>query len=148
MKRMRRILYGTDFSPASAPAFRKALELARNDGAELVIAHVFEFPPWLALDGFANANLYEEMDRTLHASAEGKLGTLVARAKKAGVRAKKLLLRGDTTHDALCRAAREQHADLLVLGTHGRTGLRKLLVGSVVTRVLPIAPCPVLTLRK
>jgi nucleotide-binding universal stress UspA family protein len=148
MKRTRRILYGTDFSPASSPAFRKALELARDGHSDLVIAYVYEFPPWLGLNGFVAANVYDEVDRSMVAAAEKKLGALVARAKKAGVRAKKLLLRGGTTHEELCRAAKSQRADFLVLGTHGRTGVKKLLIGSVVARVLPIAPCPVLTVRK
>ncbi|HEX4994617.1 MAG TPA: universal stress protein, partial [Methylomirabilota bacterium] len=71
---------------------------------------------------------------------------IVARARKAGVRATGLLLEG-VPHERVARAARARKADLLVIGTHGRTGLAKFFLGSVATRLVASAPCPVLTVR-
>jgi nucleotide-binding universal stress UspA family protein len=71
---------------------------------------------------------------------------LVDRAKKAGIRAVGLLLEGDPAQQ-IVRAARSKRAELLVVGTHGRTGLSKLFVGSVAARVVATASCPVATVR-
>ena len=70
----------------------------------------------------------------------------MAQARKNGVRAKGLLLEG-IPHDRIVRAARSTRADLIVLGTHGRTGLGRVFLGSVAARVVTLAPCPVLTVR-
>ena len=71
---------------------------------------------------------------------------LAWRARKAGVRVTTILLDG-APHEQIPRAVRRTRADLLVIGTHGRTGLTKVLLGSVAERVLRLAPCPVLTVR-
>ena len=68
------------------------------------------------------------------------------KAKSAKVRAKGVLLEG-VAHDQIVRAAKRQKADLLVLGTHGRTGVARFFLGSVAGRVVASAPCPVLTVR-
>jgi nucleotide-binding universal stress UspA family protein len=70
----------------------------------------------------------------------------VARARKAGVRATGLLLEG-VPHERVARAARAKKVDLLVIGTHGRTGLAKFFLGSVAARVIASVSCPVLTVR-
>jgi nucleotide-binding universal stress UspA family protein len=62
------------------------------------------------------------------------------------VRARALLLEG-TAHDRIARAAKTQRADLIVMGTHGRSGLARFFVGSVASRVVSVAPCPVMTVR-
>ena len=70
----------------------------------------------------------------------------MAKAKKAGVRATSVLLEG-VAHAQIARTARRLRADVVVVGTHGRTGLAKLFLGSVAGRVIAIAPCPVMTVR-
>jgi nucleotide-binding universal stress UspA family protein len=75
-----------------------------------------------------------------------RLTSLVAKAKKAGVRARTILLEG-VAHEQIARAARSKRADLVVLGTHGRTGLARFFLGSVAGRVVSSATCPVLTVR-
>jgi nucleotide-binding universal stress UspA family protein len=74
------------------------------------------------------------------------LSALQARARKAGVKAVTLLLDG-VAHEQIARAAKSKKADLIVIGTHGRTGLAKFFLGSVASRVVAAAPCPVLTVR-
>jgi nucleotide-binding universal stress UspA family protein len=146
MSRIRRILHATDFSPASGAAFARAVEMAKTNRAELLLVHVLTpFVP-LVGDGYVAPNVYEEIEASARAQAQKQLDQLVAKAKKAGVRAKPLLLEG-VPHEQITRAARSKRADLVVLGTHGRTGLAKFLLGSVAGRVVSTAACPVLTVR-
>ncbi len=146
MKRIRNILVATDFSSASRPAFRRALELASESGAALWIAHVASPPAPLSAEGFVLPRFYEDMNLAIRNDAQKRLRALLSRARKAGVRARSLILNG-VPHDALNRAARRHHADLIVMGTHGRTGVAKLFVGSVASRVVATSRCPVLTIR-
>lgn len=140
---MSRILHPTDFSPASRAAFAKAVQLAKKDRSELVIAHVL--PPVLpAVDGYITLQMYEEIDQGNRTYGKKQLDRLVAKARKAGVRARGLLLEG-SVHDRIVRTARAQRADMIVIGTHGRTGLARLVLGSVASRVVTHAKCPVLT---
>ena len=142
---MSRILHPTDFSPASRAAFAKAVQLAKKDRSELVIAHVL--PPVLAAsDGFSfvTPQVYEQIEQGNRQHGKKQLDRLVAKARKAGVRARGLLLEG-LVHERIVRTARAQHVDMIVIGTHGRTGLTRLVLGSVASRVLSHAKCPVLT---
>jgi nucleotide-binding universal stress UspA family protein len=146
MKPIRNIVVATDFSSASRPAFRRAVEMAAANGAALWIAHVS--PPAVPAipDGYIVPRVYEEMDLAIRTDAKKRLRVLLSRAQKSGVRARALLLKG-VAHEALAKAARAHRADLLVLGTHGRTGIARFFIGSVAARVVATAPCPVLTVR-
>lgn len=146
MGRIRRIMHPSDFSRASGAAFAKALELAKSNRAELLIVHVMAFFVPNIGDGYVSPDVYEQIEASLQAEAKKGLAALVARAKKAGVRAKVLLLEG-VPHERIARAARSRRVDLIVLGTHGRTGLAKFFLGSVASRVVAVASCPVLTVR-
>jgi universal stress protein A len=147
MARIRRILHPSDFSKASATAFTKAVELAKTNRAELVLLHVLA--PTLALmggEGYVSPKVYEDLEQSARAYASKELARLVARAKKAGARAK-AVLRDGVAHEQIVRAARSPRADMIVIGTHGRTGLAKLFLGSVASRVVSTAKCPVMTVR-
>jgi nucleotide-binding universal stress UspA family protein len=146
MSRLRRILHPTDFSRASTAAFKRAVEMARDNRAELLLVHVMTTTMPVMADGYLSPKVYEDMEAAARASAQKQLARLVAQAKRAGARVKTLLLEG-VPHDRIARAARSRKADLVVIGTHGRTGFAKLFLGSVASRVLAIAPCPVLTVR-
>jgi nucleotide-binding universal stress UspA family protein len=143
---VRNILVATDFSSASRPAFRRAVEMASESHAALWIAHVVAPPFPMSPDGYVLPRFYDDMAASIRAEAQKRLQALLARARKSGVPARGLLLNG-APHDALNRAARRHHADLMVLGTHGRTGVARFFVGSVASRVVATAPCPVLTIR-
>jgi universal stress protein A len=146
MKVFRRILHATDFSSASRPALARAIALARQNRAPLSIVHALPPPVMIVGDGFVTAGTYEMIDRSAREHARKQLTALVGRAKKAGVRATGLLLDG-APHEQIPRAVRRARADLIVIGTHGRSGLSKVLLGSVAERVVRLAPCPVLTVR-
>jgi universal stress protein A len=146
MKRFRRIMHASDFSPASRRAFSHAVGLARADHARLLLVHVVEMVmPWVE-DAYVPPQIYEQLVSAAQTDAAKRLDALSRRAKAAGVRATTQLVEG-SPRDAIPRAAKRAHADLLVLGTHGRTGLGKILLGSVAERVVATAPCPVLTVR-
>ena len=146
MSRIRRILHPTDFSRASSAAYKRAVEMAKGNRAELILVHVLGPAVPLMADGYVSPKVYEDMEAAERAYSQKHLDTLVTKARKAGVRAKGLLLAG-VTHERIAQAARSRKADLVVIGTHGRTGVAKLFLGSVASRVLAVAPCPVLTVR-
>jgi nucleotide-binding universal stress UspA family protein len=145
MRRLRLILHATDFSRASTPALKWAISLAKANRARLTVLHVMA-PPALALpgEGYVSPAVYDSLERSARAAGQKRLKKVAARAKAAGVRAGVLLLEG-VPHELIARAARK--ADLLVIGTHGRSGLAKLFLGSVASRVVTSASCPVLTVR-
>ncbi|HXJ79523.1 MAG TPA: universal stress protein [Candidatus Methylomirabilis sp.] len=146
MSRIRRILHPSDFSRASGAAFAKAVDMAKANKAELLVVHVLTPVIPMVGDGYVSPTVYEELEATARAHARKELERLLAKAKKAHARVKSLLLEG-VPHEQITRAARSKRADLIVIGTHGRTGLAKLFLGSVAGRVVSTATCPVLTVR-
>jgi nucleotide-binding universal stress UspA family protein len=143
MSKTARILLATDFSAASEPAARHALEMAGAERASLLIAHVLESPVPFSPEGYVLPRIYDEMAAALRTDAEKRMRRLLARARRAGVRARGLLLRG-APHEAIVRAARTHRARRVVVGTHGRRGFSRLFLGSVAARVVAASPCPVL----
>ena len=146
MSRIRRILHPSDFSRASGAAFAKAVEMAKTNRAELLVVHVLTPVIPMVGDGYVSPKVYEEIEATARSHAQTQLDRLLAKAKQARVRVKGLLVEG-VPHEQITRVARSKRADLVVIGTHGRTGLAKFFLGSVAGRVVSSAPCPVLTVR-
>jgi universal stress protein A len=146
MTRPRRVVHATDFSPASRAAFRHALELARGAGGALTLVHVLApvVPP--AGGSYALPQAYDHLQAEARAAARRQLDRLVARARAAGVRATGLVVEG-VPASRIVDVARRGRAHLLVLGTHGRTGLARVALGSVAGQVLRQASCPVVTVR-
>jgi nucleotide-binding universal stress UspA family protein len=146
MSRLRRILHPTDFSSASGAAFKRAVAMAKADKAQLILLHVLAPPVPIAGEGYIPPNVYEDLEASARKYAEKKLAALQAKARQAGLRVTTLLLEG-VVHEQIVRAAKSKKADLIVIGTHGRTGLAKFFLGSVASRVVTAAPCPVMTVR-
>ena len=142
----RRILHPTDFSSASRAAFARALTEARTGRAQLLVLHVLSPVVPLAGEGYVAPAVYQQMSDAAGAWAQKQLARLVAKAKGARVRARGIVREG-VVADQSVRAARAQRADLIVIGTHGRTGVARFFLGSVAARVAATAPCPVLTVR-
>jgi nucleotide-binding universal stress UspA family protein len=122
------------------------VEFAKQNKAELLLVHVMVPHVTYPIDAYGNPSLYMELERATLSHAQSSLDALVKEVKSARVSATGLLLKG-TAHDRILRAAKSQRADLIVMGTHGRTGISKLLMGSVAARVISEASCPVLTVR-
>jgi nucleotide-binding universal stress UspA family protein len=145
MSRSRLILHPTDFSPASRPAFVQAIAAAKEQRAPLLVVYVLGLIIPVA-DGYIAPATYDDLMKSSQAQARSRLDALVAAAKKARVRATGLLLEG-VAAEQIVQAARGRRASMIVMGTHGRTGLAKLFLGSVAERVVGNAPCPVMTVR-
>ncbi len=135
------ILYPTDFSVEAWTAFEVACALASESGGRLVVLHVQPSPLYM-LGGTAGVPpLPDEYDR------DKLLEQLKSiRPAHAEIAVEHRLEYGEPA-EGIIKAAEEIHANLIVMGTHGRTGLRRLLMGSVAERVVRTAPCPVLTVR-
>lgn len=143
----RRILWPTDFSPLAAAALPHALRLAKESGAELVLLHV------LSLAGLApfpemSGEVWTGLARQARATAQRELQKAAAQIKRRAPRLRVHgLLSAGVPFEEILRAARRRRCDLIVLATHGRTGLRHVLLGSVAENVIRRAPCPVLSVR-
>lgn len=140
MARFRTILHPTDFSPGSAAAFAAACDLARNYDARLVVLHAFGPVVPVGAEGVI---LSPDLDE-LRAIARAELDAV--RPANPTVRVERVVREGPSTQVVL-EAAKEFGADLIVMGTHGRTGVRRLVLGSVTEEVLRQARCPVLTVK-
>ena len=135
------ILHPTDFSKPADDAFRLAASLARDYGAQLIVFHVA--PPTTVYGQVAvkieaedfHARMWEEFRQ---------LETLDPRIRAVDLRSE--LEEGEPV-PAILRKAEGTKCDLIVMGTHGRTGVGRLMMGSVAEQVLRRAPCPVLTVR-
>jgi nucleotide-binding universal stress UspA family protein len=145
---IRRILYATDYSKASRRAREKAIEFAKDYDAELWVVHVIvPTTAYFSEQEYAGAELYTKLEESARQEAESSMKRLMTALQKAKVKAKSLLLRG-SPHEQIVKAAKSKRADMIVIGTHGRTGLSKLFMGSVAGRVVTMATCPVLTVRQ
>lgn len=146
MARIRRIVHPTDFSPASGPAFKKALELAKDNSASLSIVHVLPALP-LVGDAYIAPTAYDDMLRAHRAQGEKSMERLVKRARAAGIRATGTVLEAGAIADQIARTAKRQSADVIVMGTHGHGILARALLGSVAQRVINRASSPVMTIK-
>ncbi len=137
---VRTILHATDFSESSDFAFRLACTLARDYGARLIVLHVAAPPP---AAGFAEGILIPEV---VQSHEEERRALEAIQPKCAKIVVERRLVEGEAATEIL-RAARESGADVVMLGTHGRSGLTRLLMGSVAEHVVRQATCPVVTVK-
>lgn len=147
MPKIKRILVPVDFSPPSMKALDYAADFAKPLDAELCVLFVIE-PIYYAVPDLAGAaagavgGLLEEQRK----SAKVQLERLQARYARKQARVRTLLQTG-TPYQSITDAAKSLRADMIVMSTHGRTGVSHLLLGSVAERVVRTAACPVLTIR-
>lgn len=133
------ILCPTDFSPPSQEAFRIACSLARDYGARLILLHVKPREP----NPSGVMTMTPEPPEVL---AERRSQLNAIEPAVPGIQLERHLVTGSEADD-IVRIAADKKCDLIVMGTHGRTGLTRLLLGSVAEHVLRYAPCAVLTVR-
>jgi nucleotide-binding universal stress UspA family protein len=143
---LRRVLVPTDFSEESRRSAEIALDLlgARGKG-ELILAHAYHLPVEYSAYGALplNWNFVEEAAR----SAKSELGKWATELSASGWKVTTEAAEGPAA-SVIARLATEHQVDLVAMGTHGRTGLRELVLGSVAKHVVQRAPCPVLTVRR
>jgi nucleotide-binding universal stress UspA family protein len=138
---IRTILHPTDFSNNAAYALQLACSLARDHGARLIVLHAHR-PPVTVLGGTAAISplpIEEEIE-----DLEAQLQEL--KIPISGITVDRKLLQGEPV-TSIVEFAQRVPCDLIIMGTHGRRGLRHLLMGSVAEQVVRKAPCPVLTVR-
>jgi universal stress protein A len=140
--KIRNILVPVDFSENASEALKSASELATQMGARITLIHVIEPPPLMS--GY-EALPYKVSDKQLAMTAQTELEALAVRFVNPAVETKGVLRKGKPHHE-IVKAARELNADLLVISTHGYTGLKHTLLGSTAERVVRHARCPVLVL--
>lgn len=142
----RRILFPTDFSDYSLSALPYAIGLAEDYGAELHVLHVVPTPDWAVqfeqVAPVLEPSFFEDMEK---AAAE-RLRALAAERVGDHLRVTTAVRRGVAFLE-IVHYAREQEIDLIVIATHGRSGLQHALFGSVAEKVVRKAPCPVLSIR-
>jgi len=138
MLNIKTILVPTDFSDAAEGAFHLACSLARDHGSRLEILHVVT-PPTVAYTEGLMLPPTQDIKDELWAKLDSIRPT-------EGVEVDRHLLEGEAAAEIL-RTARSTNADLIVMGTHGRRGLTRLLMGSVAEEVVRKSPCPVLTVK-
>lgn len=137
---LKNILFATDFSEASMKAFPFASSLAQKFGASVFACHVIT-PTSLATAAPQSAPYFYEAE---YEAATKELDNILHSPQLEGVKTKALLSSG-ILGDALLEEINQNHIDLVVAGTHGRTGFRRLLLGSAVESICRVATCPVLT---
>lgn len=141
------ILVPTDFSPAARYGVRKAAELARETGAKVTVCHVLDPSPLAPYATRGDVNAQIDMEQDVEKAIHEALTELV-RTHFAGIeKTKTALIISSNAAEGICHYAEKEDVDMIVLSTHGRTGLAHLLIGSVAERVVRHAPCPVLTVR-
>jgi len=138
--RIRRILFPTDFSENADYAFQYALTFAREFGAKLYLEHVVYFPPQMP-----EYDIGQVIDGLVK-SAEKSLGKMIEKTREREVIFHPVVRVG-VEHGEITALAEKEKIDLIVMGTHGRTGIAHAFLGSVAERVVRHAPCPVLTVK-
>ena len=144
---IKRILVPIDFSKDSLSALAFATDFAASFDAEMTLLHVVE-PIYYAtpVDMYtANANLATLIDEQRR-MAEEHFTRLVASMKKKGRRARAIIKTGPPSQ-VIVDSAKKERADMIIMATHGRTGLAHMFMGSVAEKVVRAAACPVLTVR-
>ena len=144
MADIKRILVPIDFTETSDRALDYAVDLAKQLGASIIVMHAYELPIY----GFPDGALVASVDvatRISQASQEG-LNAALEKRKGSGVDLRAILRDGPPAEE-IATVAREQSVDLVVLGTHGRRGLRRAIMGSVAEEVIRECACPVLTIH-
>ncbi|RPJ56251.1 MAG: universal stress protein [Acidobacteria bacterium] len=146
MIEIKRILCSTDFSEASRAALPLAVRIAKRMEAQLYLIHVVRELPYAAPDPNYHFEV-PEYERYLTAAAEKRLDELDESVTAQGVSTVKLLMHGNVA-DQILEAAKNQDIDMIVMATHGETGWRHMVFGSVAEKVVRQAHCPVLTIRQ
>ncbi len=145
----KRILVATDGSTLSKKAVASAIELAATCGAELLALKVVPRYPQAYFEGSIPLSAQEiaRVEKQWTESAQTQLNTVAKSAKAKGVATKSLTVKSDVVSDAIIAAAKKQKADLIVMASHGRKGIKRLLLGSETQQVLTHSHIPVLVLR-
>jgi len=146
MIKIERVLVPTDFSDYSELALQYGVSFCREYGAEMILLHVLEdpfYPATGASFGFDMSDFFTRME----AETRSRLEEIASSEAARDIKIQPMIVRG-TPFLEIIRVAKERDVDMVVLATHGRTGLAHVLMGSVTEKVVRKAPCPVLVVRE
>jgi nucleotide-binding universal stress UspA family protein len=141
-----KILHPTDFSECANEAQAVAVDLARKLDAELVLAQVLVEAP-LYSEGFISRRQVQTVYDAQRKWSEDALEARAEQLRQSGIKTSWRVQAG-APHEEIVRTAEEEHAGMIVMGTHGRSRLNRMVLGSVAERVIRLARCPVLTVRQ
>jgi nucleotide-binding universal stress UspA family protein len=143
--KIEKILFATDFSEGSAVALPYAVDIAKQYGAKLYLVHVVyditKATGWY-IPHVAIGEIYDEIEK----SARAEIGKIDTDEMKGFKDVEHVILKG-TPYEEIIKFAEDNEVDLIVLGTHGRKGIDRVLFGSTAEQILRNAPCPVLSVR-
>jgi nucleotide-binding universal stress UspA family protein len=143
----KKILLATDGSPASAHAARLAVDLARTHGARLTTLYVVDPYPYLGI-GEANPLGFQAYMSAAHehaAQAHARISELCSQGSAVDLHLRRI--EDMQASEGILQAAQEEGSDLIVVGSHGRTGMSRLMLGSIAAKVVAQSPVPVLVAR-
>jgi universal stress protein A len=148
MDKPRTILVGTDFSEISDEALRAAALYAKSFHARVLVAHVFDPTPNIPPVVWSRPDLLErsirvEIEEAIRETLSGKTAEFLKGVPEVELS----VIQHPSPGRALVELAEDEHVDLMILGSHGRSGLSRAFLGSVAERVVRHAPCPVLVVR-
>ena len=148
MVTIKRILVATDFGEASMTALRYGRALATSFGATLDVLHVTDTPHRMSAAGVESYfGLSPEVQTEIERVAREQTEALLTVNDRRVLDARAVTITSETTAVAVVEYARANDMDLIIVGTHGRRALARLVMGSVAERVVRTAPCPVLTVH-
>lgn len=142
---IKNILFPTDFSKGARAAMDYAISLARDYDARLMLLYVIQdisIAEWYTPSSISATDLVEDMEK----GAYKEMDRWAAEAEAEVKNVEKIVVRG-VPFVEIIKTAKEKNADLIVIGTHGRTGIDHMLFGSTAEKVVRKSPCPVLTVR-
>jgi len=138
MRTFHHILVPTDFGPAALAAQELALDLASGDATKITLLHVWSVPTYAYAEALSWPT--DEIESSARTELTKELGALKARHANS-----EMVLLFGAPWESILATAKARGIDLIVMGTHGRRGLPRLILGSVAERVLRLSPIPVLT---
>ncbi|OTG72502.1 universal stress protein [Acinetobacter sp. ANC 4218] len=141
------ILVPVDGSETAYAAVAKAAEFAKAFGSKITVVQVLALDPYIAAEYISASQTNDLIERARNAIVDS-LATAKAKFNEQGLEVETKLLEGQVIHREIVRAAEDSHADLIIIGSHGRTGLKKLFLGSVAQSVLGESHIPVLIVRQ
>ena len=143
MEEFKKILFPTDFSESAENASHYAISLAQKYGGKIYAVHVIEPFTYTVDFGIDYSAQYKEMET----SAKKLLNEIVASLKKSKIDVEGVLLSGEPFVEII-KYAKKKQVNLIIMATHGRTGIEHMLMGSVAEKVVRKSPCPVLSIKK
>ena len=146
MIKLKKILFPTDFSDSSNEALQYALSFAKEYGAKLVVLHVINEKVFAEGINLPRVISLEELADEMEAEAKKQLKTLIPKEQGEGLERENVILRGNPFLEII-RYAKDEDVDLIIIGTHGRSGFEHIIFGSTAEKVVRKAPCPVLSVK-